>query len=199
MIKLGITGGIGSGKSVVCTIFKCLGIPVFRADDEGRRLLNEDTVVKNEVVKLFGPSVIINGQPDRKKIASLVFADKEKLLQLNSIIHPAVRSSFEHWLSEQTSQIIIEEVAIMFESGAYKGLDAVLVVTAPEKLRIERVMSRDGVTETEVRKRMQNQMSDEEKVKRATYVVVNDGTTMLIPAVLDIYKTLLKGHSAKKD
>jgi|SRR6185437_15935033 len=199
MLKLGITGGIGSGKSVVCAIFQCLGVPVFRADDESRRLLNEDTAVKNEVIKLFGPSIIIDGKPDRKKIAAIVFADKEKLSQLNAIIHPAVRRSFEQWVSKQPSQVIIEEAAIMFESGAYKNLDAVLVVTAPEKLRIERVMSRDGVTEAEVKRRMENQISDEEKIKRANYVVVNDGVTMLIPTVLEIYKSLLHSRSPKKD
>ena len=192
MLKVGVTGGIGSGKSSVCKILECLGVPVFRADDEGRRLLREDTEIQQKVVGLFGDSILVNGRLDRKKIAAIVFSDEKKLVQLNSVIHPAVRNSFLNWVDKQNAGIIIEEAAILFESGAYKNLDTVIVVTAPEKLRIERVMKRDNTTEQEVRVRMKNQISEEERVKRANHVIVNDGSTMLIPAVLELYKSLPK-------
>jgi|SRR5581483_4144098 len=192
MLKVGVTGGIGSGKSSVCKIFECLGVPVFRADDEGRRLLSEDADVQKKVVDLFGNSVLISGKLDRKKIASVVFNDEKKLVQLNSVIHPAVRNSFLNWLNGQSTNMIIEEAAILFESGAYKNMDTVIVVSAPEYVRIDRVMRRDNTTEQEVKLRMKNQLSEEDRVKRASHVIVNDGTAMLIPAVLDLHKSLLK-------
>ncbi|HTA84285.1 MAG TPA: dephospho-CoA kinase, partial [Bacteroidia bacterium] len=122
MLKVGITGGIGSGKSTVCKIFESLGIPVFRADDESRRLLSEDAEVKKQVVSLLGEEVIIQGKPDRKKIAELVFNDPEKLRALNDIIHPRVRDGVALWAEQQRSAWVIEEAAILFESGAYKNL-----------------------------------------------------------------------------
>lgn len=190
MVKVGITGGIGSGKSVVCKIFQCLGVPVYHADKAGRHLLDNDEAVKAQVTGLFGDSVLTNGALDRQKIATIVFRDKEKLAQLNSIIHPAVRKDFEKWVSAQTSSLTVEEAAILFESGAYKNLDVLITVTAPEVLRIQRVMQRDGASKEEVLKRMANQWSEEEKAAKSHYVIKNDGTTMLIPQVMDIYKTL---------
>jgi dephospho-CoA kinase len=154
MLKVGVTGGIGSGKTTVCKIFECLGVPVFRADEEGRRLLTEDKDTQKKVIELFGRDILTADKLDRKKIAAVVFNDSEKLKQLNNIIHPAVRSAFNNWVAQQDAEIIIEEVAILFESGANKGLDSVIVVTAPEKTRIQRAMSRDNLVEAEVRKRM---------------------------------------------
>lgn len=197
MIKAGITGGIGSGKSAVCKIFECLGVPVFRADDEGRRLLTEDESVKKQVVDLFGNSVLTDTKLDRKKIASVVFNDEEKLFRLNSIIHPAVRQSLENWIAIQNSKLVIEEAAILFESGAYKNLDTMVVVTAPEKLRVERVMKRDNISEAEVRERMSHQWNEEEKVKKANHLIDNGGQTMLIPQVLNLYQKLVSNNSAK--
>jgi len=197
MLKVGVTGGIGSGKSSVCKIFECLGVPVFRADDEGRRLLNDDTEIKKRVVDLLGKSILTSDKLDRKKIAALVFSDEQKLAQLNTIIHPAVRNSFLKWAESQSAGLIIEEAAVMFESGAYKMLDTIAVVAAPEQLRISRVMKRDNTSEAEVMKRMKNQISEEERVKRANHVVLNDGTGMLIPTVLKLHKSLLEAASAK--
>jgi len=190
MIKVGVTGSIGSGKSVVCKIFECLGVPVFRADDEGRRLLREDMAIQKKVMDLFGDTVIINGHLDRKKIASIVFNDPEKLSSLNSIIHPAVRNSFANWVDSQSSKLIIEEVAILFESGANKGLDKVIVVTSDEKDRIKRAMKRDNISEDEVRQRMSRQWSQEEKASKADFVITNEHTDMLIPQVISLYKEL---------
>ena len=190
MLKIGITGGIGSGKSTVCSIFKCLGIPVFQADEEGRRILAEDKEAKEEVVKLFGGDVLSNNQLDRKKIADVVFSDKQKLEQLNAIIHPRVRQAFLDWAKKQETKFVIDEAAILFESGAYKVLDAVIVVTAPEKLRIARVMKRDGISEAAIRDRMKNQWSYAEKIKKAAFVIQNDEENLVIPQVIDIFNQI---------
>src|SRR6185312_13251132 len=189
MLKVGVTGGIGSGKSTVCRIFECLGVPVFRADDEGRRALdNED--VKEQVIALCGESIVKDGKLDRAKIASVVFNNPEKLQKLNAIIHPKVREAFAEWLKKQNAPWIIEEAAIVFESGLYQTLDAVIVVSAPEDIRIKRVTERDKISETQVRERMKNQLSEEERVKRADFVIVNDGNQMLIPQTIEVYKKL---------
>ena len=190
MLKLGVTGGIGSGKTTVCKIFECIGIPVFHADNEGRRVLNEDKEVQQKVVYLFGPSILTQGKPDRKKIASIVFGDSEKLTQLNAIIHPEVRKSFAMWVKNQTASLVIEEAAILFENGGYTDLDKMVLVTSPEDIRIKRVMQRDHVTEIEVKKRMQKQCTDEEKAAKADFIINNIETKMLTSQVLDIISML---------
>ncbi|MGP8215905.1 MAG: dephospho-CoA kinase [Bacteroidia bacterium] len=190
MLKVGVTGGIGSGKSTVCRIFECLGIPVFHADNAGRRLLSEDDEVKKKVAALFSEKVIINGVPDRKKIASLVFNNPEKLRQLNAIIHPKVRVELAKWAEKQNAKWVIEEAAILFESGAYKNLDLIIVVSAPEDIRIKRVMARDGITEESIRERMKNQITEEERRKRADFIIENDEKQLLIPQALEISKTI---------
>ncbi|HWY99342.1 MAG TPA: dephospho-CoA kinase [Bacteroidia bacterium] len=188
MYKIGVTGGIGSGKSTVCKIFESLGIPVFRADEESRRLLDEDEEVKKSVAALFKEPVFINNKPDRKKIASLVFNNHDKLKELNAIIHPKVRAAVAAWANKQHTDWVIEEAAILFESGAYKNLDAIIVVSAPESLRIKRVMARDGITEASVKERMKNQLTEEERRKRADFIVENDDTQLLIPQAIEIMK-----------
>lgn len=193
MLKVGITGGIGSGKSTVCQIFESLGVPVFKADNESRRLMNEDRDLQERVSQLIGPQAIVNGKPDRKYIASVVFNNPEKLQQLNALIHPKVRESLNSWALKQTAPWVIEEAAILFESGAYKNLDAIIVVSAPEELRIKRVMARDGVTEALVRERIKNQISEEERRKRATFIIENDEIQMLTPQALTIFKALSSG------
>jgi dephospho-CoA kinase len=190
MIKVGVTGGIGSGKSTVCRIFECLGVPVFRADEEGRRLLGEDKEVQKKVASLFGDAVLTKGKPDRKKIAAIVFADEGKLKQLNAIIHPAVKNSFANWLKQQTGSLVIEEAAILFENGNYKDFDAMVLVTAPEALRIKRVTERDHVSVDEIKKRMKNQWSDEEKAAKADHILLNDEESMLMPKVLELVSKL---------
>ena len=191
MLKVGVTGGIGSGKSTVCEIFKCLGIPVFNADAAGRELLAEDTEVIEKVKTIFGEGVLLNGKPDRKKIAEIVFGEPEKLKQLNAVIHPAVRAKFNNWVMEQTSSYVIDEAAILFETGLYKQLDAMVLVTAPENIRVERVMHRDAINEAAVKDRMKNQWSDVEKKAIADFEIVNDGTTPLIVQVMEIHNKIL--------
>jgi dephospho-CoA kinase len=191
MLKLGVTGGIGSGKSVICKILECFGIPIFRADDEGRRLLLENAGIQKQVVQLFGNNILKNGKPDPKKIASIVFNNPDKLKKLNNIIHPAISNAFFKWSSEfQSANCVVEEAAILFESGAEKNLDTVLLVTAPEELKIRRVMQRDNITETEIKKRMKFQWSDEKKIPKADFVLFNEENTLLTPQVIGILRKL---------
>jgi dephospho-CoA kinase len=193
MLKIGITGGIGSGKSTVCNLFKCLEIPVFNADEAGRSLLTEDIIVIEEVKNIFGEGIIINGKPDRKKIAEIVFNDPGKLVKLNSIIHPMVRNKFNDWTSQQHTPYVIDEAAILFETGIYKQLDFTILVVAPEQLRIKRVIQRDRVEESAIRDRMKNQWNDEEKKKIADFIIINDDMMPLLPQVMDIHNRLIAG------
>jgi dephospho-CoA kinase len=196
--KAGISGGIGSGKSVVCDIFRLLGVPVFNSDLEARRILEGNPEVVREVTALFGPSVYPDGIPDRKKIASIVFSDKEKLNLLNGIIHPAVSKRFNEWtLENEEADYVLREAAILVESGAYREMDCIILVCAPDELRYSRAAKRDHITEEEVRKRGQNQMKQEELKKYATYTILNDGKELLIPQVLKIH-ALLKEQALNK-
>ncbi|MBL7884254.1 MAG: dephospho-CoA kinase [Bacteroidia bacterium] len=192
MKKVGITGGIGSGKSTVCKVFELLGAPVYYADDEAKKMLDFDTSIKSNLIYLFGNSVLNDeGTIDRKKLASIVFNDKAKLEKLNSIIHPAVASHFEEWCQLNKSALfIIKEAAILFESNAYKQVDKIITVVAPVELKIERVLKRDATTKEDVLNRMANQMSDEEKIKKSDFVINNDEQQLIIPQVLVIAKQL---------
>jgi dephospho-CoA kinase len=193
MIKVGITGGIGSGKTTVCKLFELLGIAVYYSDDEAKKILDYDSTVKSEMLTLFGPTILNEfEQIDRKKIASIVFSDTTKLALLNSIVHPAVASHFEDWSKKQSSQYILKEAAILFESGANKQVDKTIVVTAPLQLKLSRVMARDKTSETEVLKRMANQLPDEEKIKLSDFVIQNNEENLLIPQVLLVHDQLRK-------
>jgi dephospho-CoA kinase len=191
MLKIGVTGGIGSGKSTVCSLFKCLEIPVFNADEVGRRVLAEDNNVIEQVQHIFGKEVIVDGKPDRKKIGEIVFNNSEKLTKLNSIVHPAVRKSFNEWIIEQTAPYIIHEAAILFETGIYKQLDFTALVTAPEQLRIKRVMQRDGADEVSIVSRMKNQWSDEKKKELANFIIINDDVSPLLSQVMYIHNAII--------
>jgi dephospho-CoA kinase len=192
MLIAGVTGGIGSGKSTVCRIFSQLGVPVFNADEEGRRLISSERQVLNKIKKLFGNTIIVSGEINRKKIASIVFKDKEKLAKLNAIIHPAVRKNFKAWVKEQRTNWVIEEAAILVETGFAKELDTLIVVVAPDELRIKRVVERDGVTRQDVSIRISNQMPQTSIMKQANYIIVNDDKQLVIPQVLNIFKDLNK-------
>lgn len=191
MLKIGITGGIGSGKTTVCRVFEILGIPVYYADDESKKILDNDSFVKAAILELFGNKILDEkGTIDRKKLAAFVFSQKEALEKLNTIIHPAVRLHFESWMKKQNAPYILKEAAILFESGAYKQVDKVILVTAPLELKLKRTMSRDNVSREEVLQRMHNQMSDGEKTKRSQYIINNDEQTLLILQVLRIHEDL---------
>ncbi|MFA7444766.1 MAG: dephospho-CoA kinase [Flavobacteriaceae bacterium] len=170
---IGLTGGIGSGKSTVASYFQELGVPVYIADTEAKKIMEEAETIE-QVQKLFEENVIVEGKLDRKKIASIVFNNPEKLEQLNQVIHPRVKQDFKNWLKKhQQHRFVIKEVAILFETGSEKEFDAIILVTAPEKIRIERVMQRDKVTEAQVMERIKNQLSDQEKINKSSFIIKN--------------------------
>ncbi|MBS1949069.1 MAG: dephospho-CoA kinase [Bacteroidetes bacterium] len=192
MLKIGLTGGIGSGKSTVAKVFEVLGIPVYYADDAARRLMNEDEMLKAKIIEHFGENAYVNGALNRGYISSLVFKDKKKLALLNSLSHPVVMHDSEEWMRKQHAPYAIREAALIFESDIHRYLDFVIGVSAPEQLRIERTMKRDGIAEEEVLKRMANQMDEEEKMKRSDFVIINDERQLMVPQVLQLHGKFLQ-------
>jgi dephospho-CoA kinase len=170
---IGLTGGIGSGKSTIASYFKSLGIPVYIADDASRNVTALPKVRK-QIKNQFGADVFNGSGLNRQKLAQLVFSDPEKLKQLNAIIHPAVKADFDLWLTQHANApIVIKEAAILFESGSYKNCDAIITITAPEEIRIARVIKRDGVTRDEVLRRIANQCTDAQRIAKSDYVIDN--------------------------
>ena len=188
MLRIGLTGGIGSGKTTVAKIFETLGIPVYYADEAAKKMMNTDASLKEAIIKHFGGQAYSNGEIDRKYIASLVFSDPAKLKQLNALIHPATIRDAEAWMKKQKAPYIIKEAALLFESGANKSVDQVIGVYAPLPVRIKRVMKRDGVTEEDVTKRISRQMNEAEKMKQCHFVITNNEEQLLLPQVLDLHK-----------
>ncbi len=191
-LRIGLTGGIGSGKSTVARIFELLGVPVYDADDAAKRLMHRDEELKKAIKENFGEEIYKEGKLDRKLLASIVFNDPRKLELLNSLVHPATIRDAENWVEKQSAPYIIKEAAIMFESGVNKMMDYVAGVSAPEELRIERVMKRDGVSREEVLRRMQRQMDEDKKMNLCDFILVNDEKQLLIPQVLELHQKLLK-------
>ena len=187
MLRIGLTGGIGCGKSVVAKVFETLGIPVYYADDAAKNLMNADKELKAAIIKNFGEGSYTNGELDRKYIAGIVFNDKEKLELLNALTHPATIRDAVEWIKKQSSAYIIKEAALLFESGANKNLDHVIGVDAPLPLRIKRVMARDGISETEVMKRINRQMDEKKKMDLCDFVIINDEQQLVIPQVMELH------------
>ncbi len=198
MLRVGLTGGIGSGKSTVARIFEELGVPVFYADQAARVLLETDPVLREKIIFHFGADTYQNGMPDRKRIAQIVFSDPAKLALLNSFTHPATLAAADEWMQRQTFPYTIKEAALMFESDAWKQLDAVIGVSAPEELRIRRVMQRDEVTREAVLARISKQMNEEEKMKRCDFILYNDELQPLVPQVLALHAQLLTQAAAAR-
>jgi len=191
MIRVGITGGIGSGKTVIGKIFSLLGIPVYNADTEAKKLLNTNQAVRSKLISIFDPGIYLpNHTIDRKKLASLIFNNEYLLKQVNEIVHPEVRRSFLEWSEKQTSPFVLFEAAILFESGQYREMDYNILVVADEQVRIKRVTERDSVTEKQVWERMKNQWKDEEKIKLSNFVIRNNECELIIPQVFEILKTI---------
>lgn len=189
MKVVGITGGIGSGKTTACKIFEQLGVPVYYADNRAKELMVNDEKLKSRIMAAFGDQAYVNGALNRAYLASQVFNSKDKLSVLNGIVHPAVADDFELWLERQKDACyVLKEAAILFESGAYQDVDISVLVIAPEQLRIERVVNRDGTTEEEVLRRMKNQWTQEHKIKLADHIITNDGTELLIPQILELHR-----------
>jgi dephospho-CoA kinase len=190
MLKVGLTGGIGSGKSTVAKIFETLGIPVYYADEAARHLMNTDPGIREAIIQHFGDDSYTEGHLNRKYIASVVFNDAEKLELLNSITHPSTIRDAEEWIKDQTTPYVIKEAALMFESDAYKSMDKVIGIYSPIELRIERTMQRDHITREEVLKRINRQMDEDEKMKRCDFVLINDEKQLLIPQVIALHGNL---------
>lgn len=192
-MEIGVTGGIGSGKSLVCKIFSLLGVPIYDADKRAKWLNNNDDAIRQAIVKRFGEKAYNEKGLDRDYIADIVFNDPKKLDELNAIVHPAVGKDYDHWVKQHSeSTYLIKEAALMFESGADKRLFKIINISAPENLRVERVQQRDPFrSEKEIRSIIKRQLSEGERQQRADYNIYNDEQQMLIPQVLKLHQTLL--------
>lgn len=185
MKRIGITGGIGSGKSTLAKLLAVLGYPVYNSDERARTITNTNSKILSQIRALFGDSVFNeNAELNRQELARVVFADEEKLQQLNAIIHPEVAIDFKHWCNQQHHKIVFKEAAIVFEHGLEKQLDQVWVVSAPDELRIKRVIARSHIPEKEVRERMQRQLPQAVLVEKADVVILNDDKHLIIPQVI---------------
>ncbi len=190
MLKIGLTGGIGSGKTTVAAIFETLGIPVYYADDAAKRLMNNNPELRHSITRHFGEASYKDGELDRKYLAGVVFSNKEKLDLLNSLTHPVTIKDAAAWMEQQNAPYVIKEAALLFESGAAEHLDKVIGVYAPQHIRVQRVMERDGLSPTEIMKRISRQMDEEAKMKLCDFVITNNEQTLVIPQVLELHEKL---------
>ena len=192
MLRIGLTGGLGSGKSTVAHIFEVLGIPVYYADDASKRLMNDDAKVKEAVQNMFGKEAYTEEKLDRKYLAEIVFKDENKLALLNSIVHPATLQDAAEWMNKQTAPYAIKEAALIFESGSHTSLDYVIGVKAPLELRLQRALKRDNITKDEAMQRVNKQMDEEEKIGLCNFIITNDEKQMVIPQVLSLHQKILQ-------
>lgn len=193
MKVVGITGGIGSGKTTTCVIFEHLGVPVYYADVRAKELMAKNAKLRNKITQAFGERAYDGDKLNRKYLAEVVFNSSEKLSVLNGLVHPAVADDFDEWLEAHTShKYVLKEAAILFESGAYHAVDLTVLVVAPEELRVERVMKRDGVSKEEVMQRMNNQWTQERKAKLADHIINNDSHKLIVPQVLELHQKFSK-------
>jgi dephospho-CoA kinase len=199
MLKIGITGNIGGGKTTVSKIFEVLGIPVFYADDAAKKVMTNDPLLVNDLKTAFGTEAYFSdGTLNRKYIATIVFNNEAELNKLNSLVHPAVFRAFDSWVEQiKDAPYVIKEAALLFESSSYKMCDYSVMVTAPVELRIQRVMQRDSLTRVEVESRNTRQFSEEKKAKLANYVILNDDTELVIPQVLKLHQQFLSLAAVK--
>ncbi|WP_118975334.1 dephospho-CoA kinase [Taibaiella koreensis] len=192
MLKVGLTGGIGSGKSLVAELFSLLGVPVLHADDTAKYLMEHDARLRQEISRVFGEEAYQNGRLNRPFLASMVFGNEEKLRQLNGLVHPATIAYSNAWAQKQQAPYVLKEAAIFFESGSDKEMDKMIGVYAPYSLRLQRAMQRDNAGEEAIKARMDKQMNEEEKMSRCDHIIRNDGTLSVIEQVLALDK-LLRG------
>lgn len=192
MVIVGLTGGIGAGKSFIATLFKEKGIPIYNSDNRAKELMATNAMIKKKLINKFGSEVFIKNTLNRKLIADNIFNNKPLIEWINKIVHPIVKNDFEKWTRLQKSPFIIKEAAILIESGAYEQCDIIIVVTAPVKTRRERVILRDNLTINEVNKRINNQISDEKRIEYANYTIINDGIKIVTKQVNEIYTELNK-------
>lgn len=189
MLKVGITGGIGSGKSTVCVFFEIIGIPVFTADTEAKIIMDHSSVVRKQLIAIFGKDIYLpNGTLHRKKMAELIFNSPALLEKVNALVHPEVRKYFLDWLQKQNTAYIVYEAAILFETGFYTMMDFNILVTAPEEERIRRIMSRENTTVEDIRNRISKQWTDERKAELADYIINNNNEELIIPQLVELDK-----------
>lgn len=198
MIIVGLTGGIGSGKTTIAKQFVSLGIPVYIADEEAKKLMTTSKVVKRKLIQLFGNEVYIDNQLNKKLIANIIFNDKSYLQRMNAIVHPKVANHFKSWVLKQQSPYVIKEVAILFENDGYKQCDFTITVVAPKALRIERLLKRDATTKANIEAIMKNQWTDDEKIKLSNYVIHNINLEEANNQVIEIHNKILKQLSKSK-
>jgi dephospho-CoA kinase len=193
MLKVGVTGGIGSGKTTVCKVFELLGIPVFYADDVAKSIMQTDPVLKTALLNTFGEnSYTKDGMLNRAYISSIVFNDKQELEKLNSLVHPAVLRAFDNWVLEHhESPYVIKEAALLYESGGFKMCNKSILVIAPTLIKMNRVKLRDGISEEDIQLRMNRQFSDEMKIKYADHILNNDEKQLLIPQIIHLHQQFL--------
>jgi len=194
-LKLGVTGGIGSGKTTVCKVFSVLGIPVFSADDEAKKIQESDRDLQLKINSFAGRDLFPDGKLDRAGLARLIFSDKELLEKVNSVVHPAVFRSFREWAVNQNSPYSIMEAAILFESGAFKMMDRIVTVVTPIEERIERLVKSKRLSREQVIERIKNQIDDESRISRSDFVIFNSENEMIIPAILGIHEEMIKLHN----
>lgn len=193
MLKVGVTGGIGSGKTTVCKVFELLGIPVFYADDVAKSIMQTDPVLKTALLNTFGEnSYTKDGMLNRAYISSIVFNDNQELEKLNSLVHPAVLRAFDNWVLEHhESPYVIKEAALLYESGGFKMCNKSILVIAPTLIKMNRVKLRDGISEEDIQLRMNRQFSDEMKIKYADHILNNDEKQLLIPQIIHLHQQFL--------
>ena len=191
MIKLGITGGIGAGKTVVASFLKAIGLPVYIADDESKNLTATSSKIKELLIKNFGEHLYCEGDLNKALLASLIFGNKKNLDLVNSIIHPEVLADFNRWtVKHKHKPMVVMETAILFESGFDKNMDKIITVTAPKEERIERILKRNKTTREEILNRMSNQFPDEDKCKRSDFIIYNDNNKAIVPQIEEIFEQI---------
>lgn len=194
-ISIGITGGIGSGKSIATRIFQAMGYPVFYADKEAKKIMTSNQKVIQEITTIFGKEAYIKGELNKKHLANKIFNHPELKNKINQIVHPAVRSEFNKLVEKSKGQLVFNEAAILFETGAYKNFDYTICVVADKELRIKRVQQRDGMTDKEIESRMNNQWDDKQKIPLADFTVYNNEGDRILPQILEIEKKVLEKNS----
>mgnify|MGYP001049090111 CR=1 FL=1 len=198
MLKVGITGGIGTGKSLVSRIFEILGVPVYYADEQAKYLMTENTSLRESILQLAGKDAYNGKSLNRSYLAQVIFNDPEILKKINSLVHPVVQQDFIEWTKKQIqASYVIEEAALLFESGVAEEFDHIIVVDAPLVLRTERIKKRDGLSEEEILNRMNKQIPQSEKVKKADWVIINDEKSLVIPKLIDLHNKFVSLHHRK--
>jgi len=198
ILKLGVTGGLGSGKTPICKVFAVLGIPVFSADDEAKRIQDNDRDLQIKINSIAGKDLFPGGKLDRPEMAKLIFSNKDLLEKVNSIVHPAVFRSYNEWVKKQDSPYCIMEAAILFESGAFRLMDRIVTVITPMEERIERLVRGNKLSKEQIVERINNQIDDESRVKRSDFVISNSENDMIVPAIIEIHEEMLKLYNKVK-